>query len=71
MRTLSKGVSELCFAVPARCAWILSIPAGMRTIGASGGPFLPQPPATTMAATATTHHEDLLTTQVTTFTKDD
>src|SRR5262249_55512718 len=28
-------------SLPTRCAWIMATAAGMRTIGASGGPFFP------------------------------
>src|SRR5258708_6980770 len=59
-------------SLPTRCAWIVVTAAGMRTMGASGGPFLPQA-ATTKAAARTAHregHEDVLeTTKVTMFTK--
>src|SRR5947207_13177116 len=63
-------------SLPARCAWTMVIASGMRMMGASGGPFLPQP-ATTKAATtkaavpAARHegHEDLETTKATTITK--
>src|ERR1044071_9859950 len=56
MRTMSTGIerSMLVFAarnvmpasLPTRWAWMDGTAAGIRTIGASGGPFFPQPAKT-------------------------
>src|SRR4026208_556344 len=35
-------VSVTNASLPTRCAWIVATADGMRTIGASGGPFFPQ-----------------------------
>ena len=51
-------VSVMNASLPTRCAWILSTAAGIRTIGASGGPFLPHAAAT--SAMTTSNHEDFL-----------
>ena len=52
-------------SLPTRCAWIVATAAGMRTMGASGGPFLPHPATMEAATTAAQHeaHEDLPTTK--------
>jgi len=34
-------------SLPMRCAWIMATAEGMRTIGASGGPFFPHETKTT------------------------
>src|SRR6266545_1607550 len=68
---LTGTVSVMKASLPTRCAWSLSTAAGMRTIGASGGPFLPQA-ATTKARTTNVNHEGrefLSTTKGTKFTK--
>src|SRR6266850_993020 len=62
-------------SLPTCCAWIVATAAGMRRIGASGGPFFPHAAttkaATTKAATAARHeaHEDLATTKDAKITK--
>ena len=48
-------------SLPTRCAWILSTAAGMRTIGASGGPFFPHA-ATTKATKMMKNLEGFLVT---------
>ena len=69
---LAGTVRVMKASLPTRCAWILPTAAGMRTIGASGGPFFPHA-ATTKATTTNVNHEGreefLLTTKGTKFTK--
>src|SRR4051812_47767456 len=81
MRPMSTGIEESMFfagtvsvmktSLPERWTVILSIAAGMRMIGASGGPFLPHPAATTATRASASHegHEDGLATKGTKTTK--
>jgi hypothetical protein len=75
MRPMSTGIDPSMFFVgtvtvmnaslPERCAWIIAIGAGMRMMGASGGPFLPHAVTTKAATMAATHEvrEDLRNTK--------
>jgi hypothetical protein len=59
---LEGTVSVTNASLPIRCAWIIETGAGIRTIGASGGPFLPQAVTTKAARMAAAHeaHEEFL-----------
>src|SRR4051812_13976356 len=75
MRPMSTGIDPSMFFVgtvtvmnaslPERCAWIIAIGAGMRTMGASGGPLFPHPVTAKAARMGPTHevHEDLRNTK--------
>src|SRR6185295_9798175 len=54
---------------PTRCAWIISTAAGIRTTGASGGPFFPQPAKVATPTTARRYEALLNTTKGTKVTK--
>src|SRR3954469_8541872 len=68
---LTGTVSVTNASVPRRCAWIIETGAGIRTMGASGGPFFPHARHTMIAKTVShTGHEDFLkTTKVAKSTK--
>src|SRR5690349_11560786 len=50
-------VSVMKTSLPERLALIMSMPAGMRMIGASGGPFLPQAAAAKATASTASHEQ--------------
>src|SRR5438132_408903 len=61
-------VSVTNASLPTRCAEMVLTAAGIRMVGASGGPFFPHA-ATTKAARTTKNHEDFFeTTKTTKFT---